>query len=125
MDNITLRNPEISQEKVIEAARLIGMHDFTMRLPGGYDHKCDGTRDYAFAGAAAAAILYPALLYNPSILILDEATSSVDTESEQLIQQGRYLIQGRTDCPSPVNDPESQPDYRARPGRDPGGGYPC
>lgn len=97
MDNITLRNPEISREKVIEAVRLIGMHDFIMRLPGGYDYNVMERGITLSLGQRQLLSFIRALLYNPSILILDEATSSVDTESEQLIQQAiDTLIQGRT-----------------------------
>ncbi|MGZ8558531.1 MAG: ABC transporter ATP-binding protein [Chitinophagaceae bacterium] len=97
MDNITLRNTEISKEKVIEAAKLIEMHDFIMRLPGGYDYNVMERGATLSMGQRQLLSFIRALLYNPSILILDEATSSVDTESEQLIQHAiDTLIQGRT-----------------------------
>jgi ATP-binding cassette, subfamily B, multidrug efflux pump len=97
MDNITLRNPDIPREKVIEAARLIGMHDFIMRLPGGYDYNVMERGATLSMGQRQLLSFIRALLYNPSILILDEATSSVDTESEQLIQHAiDTLIKGRT-----------------------------
>jgi ATP-binding cassette subfamily B multidrug efflux pump len=97
MDNITLRNPDISRERVIEAARLIGIHDFIMRLPGGYDFNVRERGTTLSLGQRQLLSFARALLYNPSILILDEATSSVDTESERLIQQAiDTLIQGRT-----------------------------
>jgi len=97
LDNITLRNPEISKEKVIEAARLIDMHDFIMRLPGGYDYNVMERGATLSMGQRQLLSFIRALLYNPSILILDEATSSVDTESEQLIQHAiDTLISGRT-----------------------------
>ncbi len=97
MDNITLRNPEISREKVIEAARLIGMHDFIMRLPGDYDFNVMERGATLSLGQRQLLSFIRAMLYNPSILILDEATSSVDTESEQLIQHAiDTLIKGRT-----------------------------
>lgn len=97
MDNITLRNPEISREKVIAAARLIDMHDFIMQLPGGYDYNVMERGATLSLGQRQLLSFIRALLYNPSILILDEATSSVDTESEQLIQHAiDTLIQGRT-----------------------------
>ncbi|MBI5370591.1 MAG: ABC transporter ATP-binding protein [Sphingobacteriales bacterium] len=97
MDNITLRNPEIPREKVIEAARLIGMHDFIMRLPGGYDFNVMERGATLSLGQRQLLSFIRAMLYNPSILILDEATSSVDTESEQLIQHAiDTLIRGRT-----------------------------
>lgn len=97
LDNITLRNTEISREKVIEAAKLIEMHDFIMRLPGGYDYNVMERGATLSMGQRQLLSFIRALLYNPSILILDEATSSVDTESEQLIQHAiDTLISGRT-----------------------------
>ena len=97
MDNITLRNREIPKERVIEAAKLIDMHDFIMRLPGGYDYNVMERGATLSMGQRQLLSFIRALLYNPSILILDEATSSVDTESEQLIQHAiDTLIKGRT-----------------------------
>lgn len=97
IDNITLRNPEISKEKVIEAARLIELHDFIMRLPGGYDYNVMERGATLSLGQRQLLSFIRAMLYNPSVLILDEATSSVDTESEQLIQHAiDTLIKGRT-----------------------------
>ena len=97
IENITLRNPEISREKVIEAAKMIDMHDFIMRLPGGYDYNVMERGATLSLGQRQLLSFIRALLYNPSILILDEATSSVDTESEMLIQHAiDTLIQGRT-----------------------------
>ncbi len=97
MDNITLRNPEVSKEKVIEAAKLIDMHDFIMQLPGGYDYNVMERGATLSLGQRQLLSFIRALLYNPSILILDEATSSVDTESEMLIQHAiDTLIKGRT-----------------------------
>lgn len=97
MDNITLRNPDIPKEKVMEAARLIGMHDFIMKLPGGYDFNVMERGATLSLGQRQLLSFIRALLYDPSILILDEATSSVDTESEMMIQQAiDTLIKGRT-----------------------------
>jgi ATP-binding cassette subfamily B protein len=97
IDNITLRNPEISREKVIEAAKLIDMDDFIMQLPGGYDYNVMERGATLSLGQRQLLSFIRALLYNPSILILDEATSSVDTESEMLIQKAiDKLISGRT-----------------------------
>jgi ATP-binding cassette, subfamily B, multidrug efflux pump len=96
-DNITLRNPEISQVAVEEAARLIGVHDFILQLPGGYDYNVMERGATLSLGQRQLLSFARALLYNPAILILDEATSSVDTESEMLIQQAiDKLIAGRT-----------------------------
>lgn len=97
MDNVTLRNPQISREQVIEAAKLIGMHDFVMQLPGGYDYNVMERGATLSMGQRQLLSFIRTLLYDPSILILDEATSSVDTESEQLIQKAiDTLIAGRT-----------------------------
>jgi ATP-binding cassette subfamily B protein len=97
MDNITLRNPAISKEKVEEAAQLIDMHDFIMQLPGGYDYNVMERGATLSLGQRQLLSFIRALLYDPSVLILDEATSSIDTESEQLIQKAiEKLIAGRT-----------------------------
>jgi len=97
IDNITLRNPDIPKEKVIEAAKLIDMHDFIMQLPGNYDYNVMERGATLSLGQRQLLSFIRALLYNPSVLILDEATSSVDTESEILIQKAiDKLIAGRT-----------------------------
>lgn len=97
LENVTLRNADIKIEQVIEAAKLIGMHDFIMQLPGGYDYKVMERGATLSAGQRQLLSFIRCLLYNPSILILDEATSSIDTENEQLIQQAiDKLIAGRT-----------------------------
>ena len=97
VDNITLRNESIPMEKVVEAAKLIGMHDFIMQLPGGYHYNVMERGRSLSLGQRQLLSFARALLYDPSILILDEATSSVDTESEQLIQEAiDKLISGRS-----------------------------
>ncbi len=97
MDNITLRNPLVSRESVIEAAKMIGMHDFIMQLPDGYDYNVMERGSTLSLGQRQLISFVRALLYNPSILIMDEATSSIDTESEMLIQRAiDTLITGRT-----------------------------
>jgi len=96
-ENITLRNEAISREQVEEAARLIGMHDFIMQLPGGYDYPVMERGTTLSLGQRQLISFVRALLYDPAILVLDEATSSVDTESELLIQQAiDKLISDRT-----------------------------
>jgi ATP-binding cassette, subfamily B, multidrug efflux pump len=96
-ENVTLRNPDIKEEQVTEAAKLIGMHDFIMQLPGGYHYNVMERGATLSLGQRQLLSFVRAILYDPSILILDEATSSVDTESEQLIQQAiDKLIAGRT-----------------------------
>ena len=97
LDNVTLRNPEIKKEDVIAAAKMIGMHDFIMRLPGGYDYNVMERGATLSMGQRQLLSFVRALLYKPTILILDEATSSVDSESETLIQHAiEKLIAGRT-----------------------------
>jgi ATP-binding cassette subfamily B multidrug efflux pump len=97
VDNVTLRNPAISRAQVEEAARMIGMHDFIMRLPGGYDFPVGERGGTLSLGQRQLISFIRAVLYRPSLLILDEATSSVDPESEALIRQAtEALISGRT-----------------------------
>lgn len=97
LDNITLRNPDISRDRVEQAARMIGVHDFIMKLPGNYDYNVMERGSTLSLGQRQLLSFIRALLYDPSILILDEATSSVDTESERMIQHAiDTLIAGRT-----------------------------
>jgi len=97
VDNITLRNAEISREKVEQVAKMLGIHDFIMKLPGGYDFNIMERGNSLSQGQRQLISFARALLYDPAILILDEATSSVDSESEQLIQNAiDTLIEGRT-----------------------------
>ena len=85
-DNVSLRNPAIKNEAIIRAAKLIGIHDFIMQLPGNYNYHVMERGATLSLGQRQLLSFVRALLYNPAILILDEATSSVDTESESLIQ---------------------------------------
>ncbi len=97
LENITLRNEAISKEQVIAAAKMIDVHDFIMSLPGGYDYNVMERGSTLSLGQRQLLSFIRALLYNPSILVLDEATSSIDTESEVLIQRAiDKLITGRT-----------------------------
>ncbi|MBA3829814.1 MAG: ABC transporter ATP-binding protein [Taibaiella sp.] len=96
-DNITMRNSEIPLSKVEHVARMLGIHDFIMQLPGGYAFDVMERGNTLSQGQRQLLSFARALLYDPSILILDEATSSVDSESEQLIQHAiDTLIKGRT-----------------------------
>ena len=96
-DNVTLRNPGIKKEDVVRAAKLIGIHDFIMKLPGDYDYHVMERGATLSLGQRQLLSFVRALLYDPAILILDEATSSVDTESEALIQHAiDKLIANRT-----------------------------
>lgn len=97
MDNITLHNPAITPEKVEAAAKLIGVHEFILSLPGGYDYHVMERGATLSVGQRQLISFIRALLYNPAILILDEATSSVDAASENLIQHAiETLIDNRT-----------------------------
>lgn len=97
LDNITLRNEEISREKAIEAARMIGAHDFIMALPGQYDYQVMERGATLSMGQRQLISFARALAFDPDILILDEATSSIDPESEALIQHAiETLIARRT-----------------------------
>jgi ATP-binding cassette subfamily B multidrug efflux pump len=97
LNNITLNNPAISLEEVIEAAKKVGAHDFIERLPGGYYYNVMERGATLSAGQAQLISFIRALVYKPSILVLDEATSSVDTETEMLIQAAiEKLMKGRT-----------------------------
>jgi ATP-binding cassette, subfamily B, multidrug efflux pump len=97
LENITLRNPAITREQAAHAARLIGIDDFIQSLPGGYDYNVMERGATLSMGQRQLLSFIRALLYDPSILILDEATSSIDTESEALIQHAiDKLIAGRT-----------------------------
>jgi ATP-binding cassette subfamily B protein len=96
-DNVTLRNSSISKARVEEAAKMIGVHEFIMKLPGGYDYNVMERGATLSLGQRQLLSFIRALLFNPSILILDEATSSIDSESENLIQHAiDTLIKGRT-----------------------------
>lgn len=96
-NNITLNNPEISLEQVIEASKAVGAHDFIMKLPNNYQYQIGERGGVLSVGQRQLISFIRAYVYNPTILILDEATSSVDSESEFLIQQAtEKLTQGRT-----------------------------
>lgn len=96
-NNISLNNPEITREQVIAAAKDVGAHEFIERLPGGYDYNVMERGSTLSGGQAQLISFIRALVYNPTILVLDEATSSVDTETEILIQNAiNKLMQGRT-----------------------------
>ncbi|WPR72882.1 ABC transporter ATP-binding protein [Flavobacterium sp. NG2] len=96
-NNITLNNPEISREDVYKAAKEIGVHDFIMSLPDNYDFDVKERGVMLSSGQRQLIAFLRAYVSNPSILILDEATSSIDTYSEELIQRATETItQGRT-----------------------------
>jgi ATP-binding cassette subfamily B protein len=96
-NNITLGDPLISRDQVILAAKAVGAHEFIMRLPDNYDYQVGERGGVLSVGQRQLLSFIRACVYNPSILILDEATSSIDNESEQLIQQAtEKLTKGRT-----------------------------
>ncbi len=96
-DNITLNNPKISLDTVTKAAKLVGAHNFISNLPNQYNYEVRERGATLSVGQRQLISFIRALVYNPSILILDEATSSVDTESEILIQNAiEMLVEGRT-----------------------------
>lgn len=97
LNNITLYNPSISREDVINAAKEIGVHEFIMTLPNGYDYNVKERGVMLSSGQRQLIAFLRAYVSNPSILILDEATSSIDTYSEELIQTATEKItKGRT-----------------------------
>lgn len=96
-ENITLRDKSISFEKVKEAAMMIGAHEFIERLPGGYEYKVSERGSNLSVGQRQLISFVRALVFDPDILILDEATSSIDTETEAVIQYAiEKLIDHRT-----------------------------
>ncbi|WP_037497152.1 ABC transporter ATP-binding protein [Sphingobacterium deserti] len=96
-NNITLHNPAITREEVIHAAKKVGAYSFIMRLPGGFDYQVQERGATLSSGQAQLISFIRALVHNPTILILDEATSSIDTETEILIQTAiDNMMQGRT-----------------------------
>ncbi len=96
-NNISLNNPNITLQQVIAAANDVGANEFIERLPGGYQYNVMERGSTLSAGQAQLISFIRALVYNPAILVLDEATSSVDTETELLIQKAiNKLMEGRT-----------------------------
>ena len=91
-NNITLHNESISREEVITAAKKIGVHDFILSLPDGYDYNVKERGVMLSSGQRQLIAFLRAYVSNPSILILDEATSSIDTHSEELIQKATETI---------------------------------
>lgn len=97
MENITLRDSDISEAQVIEAAKMIGAHQFIQKLPGGYQYQVMERGATLSMGQRQLISFVRALVFNPDILILDEATSSIDPESESIIQHAiEKLIARRT-----------------------------
>lgn len=96
-NNITLGDEWITREQVIKAAQVVGAHEFISRLPEGYDFDVKERGGMLSTGQRQLISFIRAYVYNPGILVLDEATSSVDTETEMLIQEAiDQLTKGRT-----------------------------
>ena len=86
LNNITLHNPNITEEQVVAAAKHIGIHEFIAGLPGGYHYNVKERGAMLSAGQRQLVAFVRAYVYNPTIFVLDEATSSIDLETEKLIQ---------------------------------------
>lgn len=96
-NNITLGDKSISREKMIEAAKLVGVHDLIERLPGGYQYNVMERGSTLSVGQRQLISFVRAMVQDPKVIVLDEATSSVDTETEEMIQQAiSTLMKGRT-----------------------------
>lgn len=96
-NNITLGDKSITREKIIEAAKLVGAHDFIERLPDGYDYNVMERGATLSVGQRQLISFVRALVHDPKVIVLDEATSSVDTETEEMIQNAiSKLMKGRT-----------------------------
>jgi len=95
--NVSLNNPKISREKVVQALKDVGAYDMFMSLPGGIDEPVLEKGSTLSAGQRQLISFARALAYDPAILILDEATASIDTETEAIIQQALDVVKkGRT-----------------------------
>lgn len=95
--NITLGDPTITRAQIVEAAKLVGVHDFIMRLPGDYSYNVQERGATLSVGQRQLISFVRAMVQNPRIIVLDEATSSVDTETEEMIQDAiSKLMRGRT-----------------------------
>jgi ABC-type multidrug transport system fused ATPase/permease subunit len=97
LNNITLKNSDISEMQVVNAAKEIGIHDFIMSLPNGYHYNVKERGVMLSSGQRQLISFLRAYVTNPKILILDEATASIDSYAEQLIQNAtKKITQGRT-----------------------------
>jgi ATP-binding cassette subfamily B protein len=97
LNNIRLFNDKISKNEIMHAAQLVGAHDFIERLPGGYDYQVQERGATLSTGQRQLISFIRAIIQNPKILILDEATSSIDQETEEMIQHAtEVLLKGRT-----------------------------
>ncbi|WAC10002.1 ABC transporter ATP-binding protein [Dyadobacter pollutisoli] len=96
-NNIRLGDSTITHEKIVEAAKMVGVHDFIERLPGGYSYNVMERGATLSVGQRQLISFVRAMVHEPKIIVLDEATSSVDSETEELIQKAiETLMKGRT-----------------------------
>jgi ATP-binding cassette subfamily B protein len=97
LNNITLNNPEIPEESVITATKQIGLYDYILSLPGGFNYQVTERGQSLSAGQRQLIAFIRAFVYKPSVFILDEATATIDTQTELLIQQAvEKISEGRT-----------------------------
>lgn len=97
LNNITLHNPDITEQQVVDAARKIGVHEFIEKLPGAYHYNIKERGAMLSAGQKQLIAFIRAYVYNPPVFILDEATSSIDVETEKLLQMAtQHLAKNRT-----------------------------
>ena len=96
-ENITLGNPDISDEEILAAAEMVGAKKFIDRLPGGLDYNVMERGSTLSVGQRQLISFIRAMVYDPRIIVLDEATSSIDTETEEMIQDAiAKMMKGRT-----------------------------
>ena len=97
MDNIRYGKLDATDEECIDAAKLAGAHDFITRLPEGYDTRLSGNGSNLSQGQRQLIAIARAAVADPPVMILDEATSSIDTRTESIVQKGMdALMKGRT-----------------------------
>ena len=119
-ENLRFAKPDATDDELEAAARAARIHDLITSLPEGYDTVV-GERGYRFSGGEKQRIaIARTILRNPPILVLDEATSSLDTATERLVQEALDRLSAGSDDDRdrtpPVDDPRRRPDHRSRPG---------
>ncbi len=91
-NNISMNNPDISREQIIEASKIVGAHNFIEKLPNAYDYNAMERGGMLSVGQRQLVAFIRAYVYNPNILVLDEATSSIDADSEKLIRNAIDML---------------------------------
>ena len=91
-NNISMNNPDISREQIIEASKIVGAHNFIEKLPNAYDYNAQQRGGMLSVGQRQLVAFIRAYVYNPNILVLDEATSSIDADSEKLIRNAIDML---------------------------------